>query len=73
MGGMDVSGMHIYMFLDEENYIRWNKKVFYLGRHILNSFILYQQNINHEKNNHWHNFVHVIHDAALLMEQWSSG
>ena len=43
MGGVDLSDMPIYMFLDERRTIGWNKKVF-LGRLILNSFIIYQQN-----------------------------
>ena len=49
--------MCIYMFLDERRTIRWNKKVFFtlLGRLTLNSFILYQQNTNHEKKLNQHN------------------
>ena len=59
MGGVDLSDMCIYMFLDERRTIRWNKKVFFtlLGRLILNSFILYQQNTNHEKKLNQHNFM----------------
>ena len=47
------------MFLDERRTIRWNKKVFFtlLGRLILNSFILYQQNTNHEKKLNRRNFM----------------
>ena len=59
MGGVDLSDMCIYMFLDERRTIRWNKKVFFtlLSRLILNSFILYQQNTNHEKKLNRHNFT----------------
>ena len=59
MGGVDLSDMCIYMFLDERRTIRWNKKVFFtlLGRLILNSFILYQQNTNHEKKLNRCNFT----------------
>ena len=59
MGGVDLSDMRIYMFLDERRTIRWNKKVFFtlLGRLILNSFILYQQNTNHEKKLNRRNFM----------------
>ena len=59
MGGVDLSDMCIYMFLDERRTIRWNKKVFFtlLGRLILNSFILYQQNTNHEKKLNRPNFM----------------
>ena len=59
MGGVDLSDMCIYMFLDERRTIRWNKKVFFtlLGRLILNSFILYQQNTNHEKKLNQRNFM----------------
>ena len=48
-----------FMFLDERRTIRWNKKVFFtlLGRLILNSFILYQQNTNHEKKLNQRNFM----------------
>ena len=46
MGGVDLSDMRCYMFLDERRTIRWNKKVFFtlLSRVLLNSFILYQCN-----------------------------
>ena len=59
MGGVDLSEMCIYMFLDERRTIRCNKKVFFtlLGRLILNSFILYQQNTNHEKKLNQSNFM----------------
>ena len=59
MGGVDLSDMRIYMFLDERRTIRWNKKVFFtlLGRLILKSFILYQQNTNHEKKLNRMNFM----------------
>ena len=29
MGGVDLSDMRCYMFLDERRTIRWNKKVFF--------------------------------------------
>ena len=59
MGGVDLSDMCIYMLLDERRTIRWNKKVFFtlLSRLILNSFILYQQNTNHEKKLNQCNFM----------------
>ena len=46
MGGVDLSDMRTYIFLDERRTIKWNKKVFFtlLGRLLLNSFILYQCN-----------------------------
>ena len=46
MGGVDLSDMRTYIFLDERRTIRWNKKVFLtlFGRLLLNSFILYQCN-----------------------------
>ena len=46
MGGVDLSDMRTYIFLDERSKIRWNKKVFFtfFGRLLLNSFILYQHN-----------------------------
>ena len=46
MGGVDLSDMRTYIFLDERRTIRWNKKVFFtlFGRLLLNSFILYQHN-----------------------------
>ena len=46
MGGVDLSDMSCYMFLDEHRIIRWNKEVFFtlLSRLLLNSFILYQCN-----------------------------
>ena len=46
MGGVDLSDMRTYIFLDERRTIRWNKKVFFtlFGRLLLNSFILYQDN-----------------------------
>ena len=46
MGGVDLSDMRTYIFLDERRTIRWNKKVFLtlFGRLLLNSFILYQRN-----------------------------
>ena len=42
MGGVDLSDMRTYIFLDERRTIRWNKKVFFtlFGRLLLNSFIL---------------------------------
>ena len=51
--------MRIYMFFDVRITMRWNKKVFFtlLGRLILNSFILYQQNTNHEKKLNRRNFM----------------
>ena len=51
MGGVDLSDMAIYMFLEERRTIRWNTKVFFtlLARLILNGFTLYQQNTNHQK------------------------
>ena len=46
VGGVDLSDMRTYIFLDERRTIRWNKKVFFTlsGRFLLNSFILYQLN-----------------------------
>ena len=42
MGGVDLSDMRIYMFLDERRTIRWNKKVFFtlLGRLILKFYFI---------------------------------
>ena len=62
MGGVDLSDMHIYIFLDKKKTIRW-KKVFFtlLGRLVLNSFILYQQNTNHEEKPSPRNFmIHLV-------------
>ena len=58
MSGVDLSNMNIYMFLDKKRTSRW-KKVFFtlLGRLILNSFILYQQNTNHEEKLNPCNFM----------------
>ena len=46
MGVVDLNDMRAYMFLDEMTTMRWNKKVFFtlLGKLLLNSFIIYQQN-----------------------------
>ena len=46
MGGVDLSDMRKYIFLDERRTIWWNKKVFFtlFGRLLLNSFIFYQCN-----------------------------
>ena len=46
MGGVDLSNMRCYIFLDKSGTIRWNKKVFFtlLSWVLLNSFILYQYN-----------------------------
>ena len=46
MGGVNLSDMRCYMFLDEHRTIRWSKKGFFilLGRVLLHSFILYQCN-----------------------------
>ena len=46
MVGVDLSDMRTYMFFDERRTVRWNKKVFFtlLGKLLLNSFIIYQQN-----------------------------
>ena len=59
MGGVDLSDMHIYMFLDKRRTVRWDKEVFFtsLGRLILTSVILHQQNTNHEKKLNQHNFM----------------
>ena len=42
MGGVDLSDMRTYIFLDERRTIRWNKKVLFtlFGGLLLNSFIL---------------------------------
>ena len=59
MGGVDLSDMNIYMFLDKRRTVRWDKEVFFtsLGRLILTSVILHQQNTNHEKKLNQHNFM----------------
>ena len=57
MGGVDLSDMCIYIFLDERRTIRWKCFFTLLGRLILNSFFLYQQNTNHEKKLNQHNFI----------------
>ena len=45
MGGVDLSEMRTYIFLDERRTIPWNKKVFFtlFGRLLRNSFIFYQR------------------------------
>ena len=59
MGGVDLSDMNIFMFLDKRRTVRWDKEVFFtsLGRLILTSVILHQQNTNHEKKLNQHNFM----------------
>ena len=46
MGGVDLSDMRTYIFLDERRTIRWNKKVFFtlFGRLLINNFVLCQHN-----------------------------
>ena len=48
-----------FMFLDKRRTVRWDKEVFFtsLGRLILTSVILHQQNTNHEKKLNQHNFM----------------
>ena len=73
MGGVDLSDMHICMFLDKRRTVRWNKKVFFtlLGRLILNSLILYQQNTNHEKKLNRHNFMIQLVEG-LIGDYWQT-
>ena len=73
MDGVDLSDMHIYMFLDNRRTIKWNKKVFFtlLDRLILSSFILYQQNTNHEKKLNRCNFMIQLVEG-LIGDYWQT-
>ena len=62
MGGVDLSDMRTYIFLNERRTVRWNKKVFFtlFGRLLLNSFILYQRNGDLPKLDRQKSMVKVV-------------
>ena len=51
MGGVDMSDMRLYHFLDERKTIKWTKKVFFclIGRALLNAFVIYDKNCDPER------------------------
>ena len=67
LGGVDLNDMRTYMFLDERTTVRWNKKVFFalLGKLLLNSFIIYQQNTEVSEKLERRNFIVKVVEGLI--------
>lgn len=73
MGGVDVSDMMLYSYLDERKTIKvWKKVVFYIiGKMLLNCYILYKENvdIHFQPLSHYNFLVDVVEE---LGKEWQA-
>ena len=51
MGGVDLSDMRLYKYLDERRTLKWTKKVVFalFGRALVNAYIIYVKNTDHAR------------------------